>query len=273
MKDYECISFLQWALPRLNLRWQGFRRVRKQVCKRISQRMTELRLTGISAYRAYLEKKPEEWDVLNRMCRITISRFYRDRFVFDCLTADALPALIDYFRMRNHSTFKVWSCGCASGEEPYTMAIIWHYMLRHQYSDVRLEITATDIDPVLVKRARRACYTMSSIRFIPDAWRNEAFTLSDGNCCLRELLKQYVHFDTQDIREKAPDGKFHVVLCRNLAFTYFEQSVQESILKNLSLATEQGGILVIGRHESIPVQDSSFEPWGENLPIFRKRDP
>ena len=85
MNDRECIGFLQWALPKMRMRWSGFRKVRGQVCKRVSRRMAVLALPDATAYRAYLEVTPDEWITLATLCRVTISRFYRDRGVFDHL--------------------------------------------------------------------------------------------------------------------------------------------------------------------------------------------
>ena len=94
MKDTACISFLQWALPKLNMRWQGFRKVRRQACRRISRRITELHIADIESYRTYLQEYPEEWQQLDSLCRITISRFCRDRGLFDYLGSRVLPALV-----------------------------------------------------------------------------------------------------------------------------------------------------------------------------------
>ena len=77
MKDSDCVDFLQWALPRLGLRWPGFRKVRKQVCKRVDRRLRELGVPDAKTYRDFLEKHREEWSVLDSFCRIPISRFYR----------------------------------------------------------------------------------------------------------------------------------------------------------------------------------------------------
>ena len=93
VRDSECIAFLRWSLLKLGLRWQGFRKVRKTVCKRVDRRLRELGLIAASDYRAYLEGYPEEWAVLDSMCRIPISRFWRDRAVFACLADKILPNL------------------------------------------------------------------------------------------------------------------------------------------------------------------------------------
>jgi chemotaxis protein methyltransferase CheR len=104
MTDRECVEFLQWALPRLGLRWPGFRKVRGQVHKRIARRMSELSLTRLSEYRDYLETHSNEWELLDGLSRISISRFYRDRDVFNRLRDEILPDLARTARCRGEQT-------------------------------------------------------------------------------------------------------------------------------------------------------------------------
>jgi hypothetical protein len=122
LTDRQCVEFLQWALPQLGLRWPGFRKVRGQVHKRIVRRLRELELTHIAEYRRYLADHPAEWTVLDACLRISISRFYRDRDVFDHLRDSVLPDLARAAQQRGENRLIVWSAGCASGEEPYTVA-------------------------------------------------------------------------------------------------------------------------------------------------------
>lgn len=82
MQDDECIQFLRWALPQLRMRWQGFRKVRGQVCKRINRRMTQLGIDSVTDYRDYLGDQAHEWRVLDSLCQVTISRFYRDKLMY-----------------------------------------------------------------------------------------------------------------------------------------------------------------------------------------------
>jgi len=94
VKNTECVAFLQWALPQMRMRWPGFRKVRRQVCRRIGQRLRELGLPNLTAYRACLQRNPAEWQILDGACRITISRFYRDRGVFGSLEKTVLPGSV-----------------------------------------------------------------------------------------------------------------------------------------------------------------------------------
>ena len=114
MNDRDCVDLLQWALPRLRLRWAGFRKVRRQVCRRIRRRLRELDLTVMGAYRTYLEAHPEEWSHLDRLCRISISRFYRDRGVFDRLAEEVIPRLVETVLRRGQRELGCWSAGWMS---------------------------------------------------------------------------------------------------------------------------------------------------------------
>jgi hypothetical protein len=95
MSDTDCVQFLQWALPRLRMRWPGFRKVRRQVCRRIERRTHELGLPDLVAYHRYLESQPAEWTILDSLCHVTISRFCRDRQTFVSLERKVLPVLAD----------------------------------------------------------------------------------------------------------------------------------------------------------------------------------
>ncbi|MEN8175081.1 MAG: CheR family methyltransferase [Pseudomonadota bacterium] len=266
MKDADCVSFLQWALPQIGLRWQGLRRVHRQVCKRLKRRLGALHLEDLADYRVLLERSSEEWKQLDALCRISISRFYRDRGVFERLEGELLPRLQDQARARGDSRLRIWSAGCASGEEPYTLALMWAF--NAALSSCGAEIVATDSDPGLLARARRACYRSSSLRELPAAWR-AAFEPRGDDWCLKAEHQAAVSFLEQDIREQTAEGPFDLVLCRNLVFTYFEQPVQFTIARRMAQALVPGGLLVLGAHESLPGDVSGFEaesPW-----LYRRR--
>ncbi len=268
MTDAECVAFLRWALPRLGMRWAGFRRVRRQVCRRMAKRLRELELSDPAAYRVHLEAYPEEWPVLDGLCRIPISRFFRDRGMWQALAREALPVLAAGTR-----ELRVWSAGCASGEEPYTLAILWQAELAGRFPDVRLRVVASDAEPHLLERARRGLYGWSSLKEVPPALRDAAFEREDHAFRLREALRSGIDFVCQDIRRAQPDGPFGLILCRNLAFTYFDEAGQREVLDALTARTAPGGALVIGAHERLPVPAPGFEPWLEARGIYRRSGP
>jgi chemotaxis protein methyltransferase CheR len=251
-EDARAVDLLRWALPQLGLRFEGFRNVRGQVDKRVHRRAQELGLAGLAEYRAFIEAHPAELDVLARACRVTISRLYRDRAVFDALRAEVLPRLAEAARARGERALRVWSAGCASGEEPSTVAIAWHLELAPRFPGLALSLVATDVDDEVLDRARRACYAPSSLRDVPAAWRERAFVPQGSLFCVREELRAGVELRRQDLRDDAPDGPFDLVLCRNLAFTYFAEPLQRIVAARIAERLVRGGVLVVGAHEALP---------------------
>jgi chemotaxis protein methyltransferase CheR len=230
----DCVVFLQWALPRLGRRWAGYRKVRRQVCRRVRRRVAALGLDGYEAYRGRLEADPGEWDVLDGLLNVTISRFNRDRSVFAFLQEEVLrPGM------------RVWSAGCASGEEPYTLALLCD----------GLDILATDVDPAMLRRAEAARYPDSSLRELPDGLRR---ALGD------ERIRRCVTFERHDVRDEPP-GAFDLVLCRNLVFTYFDEATQRAALERFARVTP---LLVTGAHEALPGGQRLFTPMARC--VFRR---
>jgi len=249
VNDADCIRFLQWSLPRLGLRWAGFRRVWGQVCKRLRRRLAILGLKALSDYRALLEADSAEWGQLDGLCRVSISRFYRDQGVWNCLERELLPQLALQASVRDETRLRIWSAGCASGEEPYTLALM--FALGDAPKSCKPEILATDADPHLLARARRTCYPGSSLRELPVKWR-AAFEKSGDEFCLGPEYRTPVQFLVQDIRQDFPDGRFDLILCRNLVFTYFQAPLQAVIAGRLAEVLVPGGLLLLGSHESLP---------------------
>ncbi len=272
MEDTACVAFLQWALPRLGLRWAGFRRVRRQVGKRVDRRLRALGLADVAAYRAHLETCADEWRVLDDLCRIPISRFWRDRGVFAHLGEVVLPDLARAAAVRGEGRLRCWSAGCASGEEPYSLAIAWVLAAAARSPPVAFEVVATDADGHLLERARAARYGAGSLRELPPAWRERAFAPWGADFVLRAEIRDHVALLRQDVREEAPPGRFDLVLCRNLAFTYFDEPVQRGVVRRIAVALEAGGALVVGAHERLPAgAESHVSPSTAKLGIYRKR--
>ena len=261
MNDAECVAFLQAVLPRLQLRWPGYRKVRRQVCKRIDRRIRALGLDGVEAYRARLEADPTEWATLDAMTRITISRFFRERDVFNYLCAIVLPELQG---LAAPEPVRIWSAGCAGGEEAYTLAIA----ARHKR--IPVQVIATDWDEHQLRRAREARYSAGSLKELPAAWRTWAFQQQGSEFALREELRADVELIRQDIRRDMPAGPFHLVLCRYLVFTYFDAPLQHRIAERLLQRTVSQGFVVLGKHESWPLDVPGIAEVQAGLRVYRK---
>ncbi len=270
MKDSDCVEFLQWALPRLHLRWPGYRKVRKQVCKRIDRRLKELHLPDVATYRAYLDHHPPEWSVLDSLCWIPISRFYRDKGIFQLLEREVLPQLARNALAAGRRELRCWSIGCASGEEPYTLAILWKIALEARFPDLRFEILATNVDPHAIERARRACYPTSSLKDLPEEWRARAFVPTSEGLRVTREYRERVSFELQDIRTATPDGFFDLILCRYVVLTYFDDTRQQETLARIEKKLVPGGALAVGSTETIPPGMTALTPWTTSAKVYRK---
>jgi chemotaxis protein methyltransferase CheR len=254
----ECVAFLQWALPRLGLRWAGYRKVRRQVCRRVARRVAALGLPDHAAYRAHLEAHPEEWDVLRALTPVTISRFGRDRAVFAARTGMVLPALAADARAAGRERVRAWSAACASGEEAYTLALLWEDAAP---AGPALEVLATDVHPPVLARARAARYGASSLRELPSALRERGFAPDGDELVVGLAYRRRVTVARHDLRDPPPDGRFDLILCRNAAFTYFAPAAQAAVLGHLAAALRPGGALVVGLHEMLSDPMRRFAPW------------
>jgi len=286
ISDRDCVSFLQANLPKLHLRWAGYRKVRRQVRKRLQRRLEELGFEDLSDYTQFLQAHTYEWQNLEQYCRITISRFYRDRQIFETLRHEVLPHLAQ----EAGDTLRLWSAGCASGEEAYSLALIWHLELAAQFPQLHCQLLASDSNPAMLARAERAIYRAGALKELPSCWRETAFRQyvpvdfdhSQSNSrtdshqssitSLWELKPSYradVQFVVHDLRTAPPAGSFHLICCRNLAFTYFDLPLQQQVLQLLLSALMPGGVLVIGGHEQLPANE--LLPWSNSRGIFCKQ--
>jgi chemotaxis protein methyltransferase CheR len=270
MGDDDCTALLKWALPRLSLRWAGFVKVRGQVCKRLRHRIKALSLSGFAAYQNRLEADPREWRVLDDCCRVTISRFFRDRKVFEALRTHVLPEIAAQAVHRQHES-RCWSAGCASGEEPYTIKVLWDLEVAKVFPGATLAIIGTDIDEEVLSRARGGCYPSSSLHELPQNLIVDGFDRKGDQFCVRQRHRQGIDFSHQDLRRAAPSGLFDLILCRNLAFTYFDLSLQREVLTRLVERLSPNGWLVIGKGEQLPEAPHWLKRLDEAPQIFQLR--
>ncbi len=272
MRDRDCVAFLRWCLPQMGLRWRGFRKVRRTVCKRVTRRMRVLGLADVAAYESYLGEHPSEWGRLDAFCRIPISRFWRDRAVFDWLAADALPARAAAAARRRDPVVRCWSAGCASGEEPYSLRMAWAQQAEIAQLSARIEIIATDAEEIMIARAQAGRYSEGSLRSLPPDWRARAFARDGDLFVLRPAPRDGVVFRQQDLRKAWPDGPFDIILCRNGAFTYFDTDGQCEILVRIVERLRPDGLLIIGGHEQLPEGGPAFVLAADSLPVYRRAD-
>ncbi len=268
MDDTDCTVFLQWALPQLELRWPGYRKVRRQVCKRLRKRISELGVGDFAAYRLRLAAEPAEWQVLDECCHITISRFFRDRGMFEALRGRVFADIAARAK-REQRAAHIWSAGCASGEEPYTLKILWDLEVAKVYGDVAVSIIATDVDKAMLARAREGCFKPTSLHELPPHLTEQAFERTGSLFCVKPVHREGIEFLYQDLRSQTPLPLFDLILCRYVAFTYFAPALQQRVLDQLIERLLPNGYVAIGTHERLP-QTGRLTPLFGVPQIFTK---
>jgi chemotaxis protein methyltransferase CheR len=248
-------------------RWEGYRKVRKRVGRKIMRRAVELGYSSLKEYQDFLVADRDEWARLDPLLDVTISRFYRDRAVFDFIDREVVPALLRSAASSGCSEVRAWSVGCANGEEPYTLALMWEFADKPAGAP-DLRILATDVKPSVLLRAKAARYPGSSVRDLPTQWREAAFDQVDDALLLAPRYRNRVTFVEHDIRDDPPDGHFDLVLCRYQAFTYFDDAGQRRTLDALAEVTRPGSVLVLGSREKLPSGVANFRPLEERLGVF-----
>jgi chemotaxis protein methyltransferase CheR len=268
MNNTDCTDFLQWALPQLELRWPGYRKVHRQVCKRLRKRMSELGVADFAAYRSRLADDPVEWQVLDQCCHITISRFFRDWGVFENLRQRVLPEIAARAKRKQRAA-RIWSAGCASGEEPYTLKILWDLEVTKLCPGVSLSIVATDVDETMLARAREGCFKPTSLHELPLHFIEQAFERKRSLFCVKPPHRAGIDFVYQDLRSQTPSPLFDLILCRYVAFTYFAPPLQQQVLNRLVDRLLPNGYLVMGTHERLP-EAATLTPLPGAPQIFAK---
>lgn len=272
MSNKDGVEFLQWALPKCGYKWSGFRKPRTQVLKRVSDRMDELEISGgFEKYKAYLQDNTEEWTVFESFCFVTISKFFRDRKVWDYIREEILSDYIP--RDREGNPVEIWSAGCCNGEEPYSISIIAEQLMGRPAVKEDVRILASDRVDELLSRARRGRYPASALKELTDEELNIYFRKVDTDGSdeyeINQELANPIDFEKRNVRDAFPGREFDIVFCRNLVFTYFKKEQAKDFLKKLNPKLKTEGYLIIGSNEKMPET-----PWLKQVtsghPVYRK---
>lgn len=248
-------------LDRLGLSWRGYRKVRRGVQRRIAAHMQQLGCRNIFEYLQHLRRE----DAVKLECEwrmtVPISRFFRDRRLWEALEGRVLPQLLD----RDAAWLRIWSAGCARGEEVYSFKILWENLRAAGRNLPALEVLATDLQPDYLAMAQRGVFGKSSLREVRPADRSRWFEPKSGGerFAVHPTLQGGVVWKVHDLRDHPPGQGFHMIFLRNNVLTYYREDVRVDILTKLIPALAPAGILVTGAHERLPAAISGLVPLPE----------
>jgi two-component system, chemotaxis family, CheB/CheR fusion protein len=246
--------------------FSGYKRT--SLGRRIRKRMQEVGIAEYADYLDLLEATPDEFEALFDTILINVTRFFRDPPIWDYLRDDVIPELLG--RIGENSSLRIWSAGCASGEEPYTLAMVLAEALGEAEYLERVKVFATDVDETELDEARHAVYDERRVTSVPEPMRERFFErLEDGSYMFRKELRRSVIFGRNDLTRDAPISRLDMLVCRN-TLMYFNSDAQQEILRRLHLALRDDGILILGKSETLLSFTDTFEPIDLSKRVFRK---
>jgi len=232
--------------------------------RRLRRRMVATDAQSLEAYAKLVGEHPEEAQRLAREMLISVTNFFRDAAAFEALQA----ALADYLAARpNQAEFRVWVPGCATGEEAYSIAILLQEVLEKQLRACALRIFATDIDNQALAKARRGLYTAAEVADVPAGLLAKYFTSTGNSHHVVKRVRDTIIYSTQNLTRDPAFLHLDLVSCRNVLI-YLRPKVQETMFANFSFALNPGGLLFLGKSESVQPFQRFFPPVNERARIF-----
>jgi len=239
---------------------------RTSLHRRVMKRMQAVGLDTCEAYLDYLELHPEEFEPLFNTILINVTTFFRDPDVWAYLDTTILPQLLDH--RESSPPLRVWSAGCAAGQEAYSLAMLLAERFGMEGVRERVKIYATDVDEEALQEARRAIYSPRDLEQLPPGFREKYFTGDGAVAALNRELRRAVMFGRLDLLQDAPISRIDLLLCRN-TLMYFNADAQARILSRFSFSLDAHGFLLLGRAEMLFSHATMFFPVDLPRRIFR----
>lgn len=242
---------------------------RSTVWRRIERRMSLHHLGSIEEYVRYARNNPQELDLLFREMLIGVTSFFRDEEMWVRLRNEVLPELIG--SLPDGGTLRAWVAGCSTGEEAYSLAMIFQEALGQTAEPKRvfLQIFATDLDHDAIEKARGGGYPEDITKDVSEERLRRFFTRDERGFRVNKEIREMVVFARQNLVSDAPFTKLDLVSCRNLLI-YFLSDLQKKLLPLFHYCLNPGGVLVLGSAETIGTATDLFFPLGGKERIFRR---
>lgn len=253
MNESDFKEFLKQVLPLMGYRWRRFDR--RNVRRRIRTRMESLKIQEWKKYARRVQLDAAERNVLESLLRLTITRFFRNAWLWP----EAGSLIIDIDRsLDGKEEFKVWSAGCAGGEEAFSIAMLLDGLERSGRLHCPWTVLGTDTDAASLARTKAAGYKWGSVREVPRELLKCWFREDDGQWLLHDEIRKMVTFRNHDLVHADPPGRFHMVFLRNSILTYNTGEIQLRVLDRIRDCLLEPGYLVIGRTEVMP-EEAGFD--------------
>ncbi|WOF15868.1 protein-glutamate O-methyltransferase CheR [Methanoplanus sp. FWC-SCC4] len=232
--------------------------------------LSRMRITGKENYKdytTYFLSTESEKDLLRNALTINVTKFYRDKEVFDLVKTNIIPDIL-----RKKGRIRIWSAGCATGEEPYTLSIIINDILRLK-SDLQITIFATDIDREALNKAKDGIYDKRSLENLSEGQIKRHFNQrDDGKFEVKPHLKEMIKFSQHDLMsQKAVTNYLDIILCRNVTI-YFTEKQKNDLARMFHPALLPNGFYIMGKTEFMSREvENLYEPYNALQKIYTKK--
>jgi two-component system CheB/CheR fusion protein len=264
-RDSEFENLLIYLRQSRGFDFTGYKR--STLMRRVRKRMQSLTIENFEEYLDYLEVDPEEFSYLFNTILINVTAFFRDSSAWEYLAEEILPNLIK--NKKTSDQIRIWSAGCASGEEAYTLAMLLAEMLGTEEFRQRVKIYATDVDEEALNQARQALYFAKDVQAVSDELRQKYFEIIGNRYVFRQDLRRSVIFGRHDLLQDAPISRLDLLVSRN-TLMYFNSETQGRILARLHFALNDNGYLFLGKAEMLLMHSNLFTPIDLKNRIFTK---
>ncbi len=239
---------------------------RPTLIRRVQKRLHELQLGDFTEYLDYLEVHADEYELLFNTILINVTSFFRDPKAWEYLAESVVPRIVG---KADGAGIRIWSAGCASGEEAYSLAILFAEEMGDSDFRSQVKIYATDIDEHALAQARTGTYPTTSLDSLPEGVRERYFDKRGAEHSFRQDLRRSVIFGRHDLTSDAPISRLDLAVCRN-TLMYFNSEAQAAIVRRLRYALKSGGHLFLGRAETLLSYGELFKPLDTSFRIFTK---
>ena len=220
------------------------------VQRRLAIRLRANNVHSCKDYAMLLKREPTEYDELIEALTITVSGFFRDASVFAYFRKAVIPALIQDKRRKKQKIIRIWSAGCASGEETYSIAILMSDFLGANLGNFLIFVHGTDIDDEALEKAKRGEYTFEEVKNVRKGFLSRYFVFDREKYRVSDKIKGLVKFEKHDLVSGKPLAHFDVIFCRNVSI-YFSRDMHEKLYMDFYNALNNDGFFVMGKTEML----------------------
>src|SRR6266496_2838341 len=261
----ELETLLEFLRANRGFDFTGYRR--SGLSRRINRRIHTVGVAGYAQYQDYLQVDPDEFGELFNTILINVTSFFRDESPWEHLRTEVLPALAA--AKHEHEPIRVWSAGCASGQEAYSLLMTMAEAIGLEDTRNRVKVYATDVDEEALEEARQAHYTAREVESVPPEVLARYFDADRDQYVFNQDLRRSVIFGRHDLTKDAPISRIDVLACRN-TLMYLNAETQAHVLDRLHFGLLEGGVLLLGKAEMLLSHASLFTPIDLQRRLFRK---